>query len=959
MSMLDHALALARRGWPVFPCDPQQDPPEAKVRRSKRPLVPGPDKDIEGNDIARTGGLWRASTDETQIRAWWRTRPRALIGVPMGQRSGVFVIDLDPVAKDGSVEPVESILARLVAAVGDLPAGPVSETQSGGRHIWFRMPDSGEIPKNSAKRLPRIDWRGDGGYVIAPPSVMSDGAAYRWIVSPDEVGFPEPPARLLDLVFQRGEFDRETRPSGDADHFRGPTKMIGLASVGAPRGDDPGDRAVRAYARAALDRAARDVAGAARGTRGHTLNAAAYGIAPFIAAGAISDREAIAALQDAADSCGLTATDGAPERDAKIRRGIEAGKAGGADQRGTLDRIRGEAHERAARRGSRTPGRASPGDYGLPDDRAPRGMSADEAFQHGDGQDRGPDDLPGWPDAGPQPDVGTGEGIDPAVVASCALLDHSDTDNAERLIRHFGDDLTVLAQEGVAEGDWLVWAGTHWDIAGGAARARLIAQKLGGRIALEADVLAATPAEQAALDAGADAKAGLDALTARRADWGDEDKRRAAQLALVVAAGEEARDALKARKKARRNHAVTSKNHARMEKALSCAASRLRRPPEAFNARRLTFATPGHTITFRRELDDECPDPEARRITARLDVLDGHRRENWITACVPLRWEGLDAKAPRFERFLEEMMPDAAKRRTLQQFSGLGLTAVPVQYVMFHYGLGANGKSVFLETLTRALGTGLAVGLPRESIVGGGERGQGAASPDVVRLYGKRMVRIAELKANAELQEDFIKRLTGGEAFPARSLFKGYFEFQSVAKPHMSGNGFPRIDGTDNGIWRRMLVVHWDQTIAEDRRRDLEEMVREFIEEEGPGVLAWLVRGVMDWLENGMFIAESVKQTTADYREEMDPISQFSGACVRAREGSRVQASTMFAAYESWSLACAKRPKSNTMFGRVLGQHWKKTEIGGRIYYDDCELHDVPDRPDQRPETRDMTELRG
>lgn len=532
--------------------------------------------------------------------------------------------------------------------------------------------------------------------------------------------------------------------------------------------------------------------------------------------------------------------------------------------------------------------------------------------------------------------------LDMSIVEGCSRLDHSDTDNGERLIRHFGRDILVLAQEEVATGVFLGWSGTHWDYAGGRALVECVAQGLGDRIGLEADYLRHTPDETKAIEAA------IEATAAAGVDWSSLDPDDMPKpIGRKLKAAAKAVEALAKRQRARKSFGVSSKNKGRVINMLDMAGPRLRRDPEAFNADALRFACRTHTLQLVREIDPECPDPDVTRWASRVEAIAGHRREDLITAALPVPWEGLDAPAPKWRAFLEEMLPDPDKRRTVQAFSGTGLLGVVAQNIMFHYGTGANGKSVFLETLTRVLGP-LAVGLPRESIVGTGDRGVGAASPDLVRLYGRRMVRILEVKGDVPLQEDLIKKLTGGEKFPVRSLFRGYFEFKSVAAPHMSGNGFPTLDGSDYGTMRRMLVVHWDQTVPEGKRRDLEEMVAEFVEKEGAGILAWMVEGALDFLANGLFIAPSVRGATDDYAADMNPIGEFLKSCVRPQVDGKIQAQVMFDAYFAWCAANGRAPKSKTKFGRVVGQRFAKSEVSGRNYYLDCALHDVPEAPAAR-----------
>lgn len=911
--LLEAALAYARAGWPVFPCESMPDVASSRKKRAKAPLV-GNDRDKNLNPIPKTGGLYKATCDEKQIRAWWSKWPKALIGMPTGKRSGVFVVDLDP--RDG--ETLEEVEQRLSGAVGDLPPGLRAITQSGGAHYYFKLPEGEETPKNAAKKLPGIDWRGDGGYVIVPPSMMLDGKGYEWTLGPDEGEPADAPPMLLDLIYQRGRFAR-VAPKASGSYS---SKFSGKAPDKPANQNDQAEENVRKYVQVALDNAAKDVRDAAQGTRGSTLNSVAYSMGKFVAAGALTEREVWAALADAADASGMTAVDGDDERDAKIRRGIDAGKANAGEAEARLNEIRRDTEERLSRKGSWRQSEP-PAHTAIPD--GPGGPV--EPLRVVGGTEHGADDG--------------AEQLPEAMlekVRMCVDLDTSDTDNGKRLLQHFGEDLTVLAMDGAVGGDWLSWCGTHWDMSGGLANAQEKAKRVGDLIGLESAYILETPAETEVIDAAAEA------------GWSRE---RLDQAFLTLSDfPEPIKPAVKAlrcwqkRVANRVNFGVTSKNATRVEAMLKMSVSEIRRQPEEFNPAPLLVATKTHTLKMEREIDPDCPDPDVDRYVTELKVIDGHRRDDWRTASVPIEWKGLDWKAPKWEKFLDRCLPNSEKRRTVQQYAGLGLLAMSPQNVMFHYGSGANGKSVFLETLARVLGPGHMVGLPRESLIGAGERGVGGASPDLVRLYGKTMVRILEVPGDEPLQEDLIKRLTGGEPFPVRTLFKGYFEFQNVATPHMSGNGLPTINGTDNGIWRRMLLVHWDQIIPFEERRDFEEMVSELVRDDGPGILAWLVRGALDYLNNGLFVADDVRAQTDAYQEEMDPIGEFWAACVRVDPTQDVQANDLFKAYVNWSKANAKRARSQTKFGRTIKDRVTKFSRHGRNFYQGIKLENVPQPPD-------------
>ena len=124
------------------------------------------------------GGLKRASVDVAVVAGWWSRWPDAAVGIRTGAESGLVVLDVDP--EHGGAET----LAALERQHGPLP-GPHVRTGGGGRHYFFAHP-GGEV-RNSAGRLgPGLDVRGDGGYVVAPPSPHESGRAYETLRSLDE-----------------------------------------------------------------------------------------------------------------------------------------------------------------------------------------------------------------------------------------------------------------------------------------------------------------------------------------------------------------------------------------------------------------------------------------------------------------------------------------------------------------------------------------------------------------------------------------------------------------------------------------------------------------------------------------------------------------------------------------------------------------------------------------------------
>ncbi|WP_026358867.1 DNA primase family protein [Aureimonas ureilytica] len=538
--------------------------------------------------------------------------------------------------------------------------------------------------------------------------------------------------------------------------------------------------------------------------------------------------------------------------------------------------------------------------------------------------------------------------VDDEIVEWCAHRDHSDADNGKRLIAHFGIDLTVMRQAKSRAPAYGVWNGTNWDIETGNTAALALAQLLGDRIAEEADHLMMTDAEMKVIYKAREAR------EKEEAERTPEDTRRI-QLA------EKIEQRFMDRCASRIKFGVSSKNLGKLKAMLECAAPLLMRGPDEFDANHYKVAVKGHTLTFRNgpekivnpDLErDDAPEDAPDTITvkmAKVKVRAGHSREDYITSTIPTAHKAA-ATCPLWLAFLEEFMPDPAKRKLLQVAFGLGLLGITVQKLFFHYGHGANGKSVALEVICRVLG-GNAVTLPAESFTGGaGQSGQ--ASPDLARLYGRRFLRVTELPEGDPLREDLVKRLTGGEAIPVRDLFSGYFDFLPIFTAHMSGNGYPKITGTDNGIWRRMTVIRWPITIADGRQRNFEEVVGEFAPEHS-GILNWLIEGALIYLREGLVIPDDVVQETQKYRAEMDYSSAFVNRCVVVDPASFVRARELYDAYVAWALDSAVKPISGVKFGSIMGKKFERVDdMHGRRYVG-IRLENVPVRPTRTAEPED------
>lgn len=296
----------------------------------------------------------------------------------------------------------------------------------------------------------------------------------------------------------------------------------------------------------------------------------------------------------------------------------------------------------------------------------------------------------------------------------------------------------------------------------------------------------------------------------------------------------------------------------------------------------------------------------------RTGVLRPHRREDWLTKLSPVVYDPT-APCPRWEAFLHRILHGSdGLIRFLQRAVGYTLSgSTGEQSLFFLYGVGANGKSTFLEVVRAVLGD-YATAADFSTFQ---RRETDGARNDLARLAGARLVSAVEAERGKPMAESVLKQITGGDPVAARFLFKEYFEYTPVFKLWLAANHRQHITGTDYGIWRRIKLVPFTVTIPEHER---DPGLKQKLMAELPGILAWAVRGCLAWQQDGLGVPDEVREATEDYRESMDPLGGFLAECCALEPGATATARELYTTYLKWAEANAEQPITQRNFGARL-----------------------------------------
>ena len=300
-----------------------------------------------------------------------------------------------------------------------------------------------------------------------------------------------------------------------------------------------------------------------------------------------------------------------------------------------------------------------------------------------------------------------------------------------------------------------------------------------------------------------------------------------------------------------------------------------------------------------------------------IDLKTGQRREHrkadLLTKIAPIIYNP-NATSPLWESFLAEIMGgDVQMIEFLRRLCGYWLTGSVQDHILpIFYGVGANGKSVFLAAIQALLGPDYSMHAPRDLLM---IKHQKSHPTELADLHGKRIVCCVEAQAGCHFDESLIKELTGGDRIRARRMKEDFWEFSPSHKLVLSSNYRPVVRGTDHGIWRRLRLVPFTVIIPVERR---DTGLINKLRLELSGIFNWCLQGCIDWQQYGLAEPESVLLATGAYRDACDVLNHFFEECCLLDPGVKVQSGRLYDAYLAWCKTNGHDPDNSTVFGRKL-----------------------------------------
>jgi putative DNA primase/helicase len=373
-----------------------------------------------------------------------------------------------------------------------------------------------------------------------------------------------------------------------------------------------------------------------------------------------------------------------------------------------------------------------------------------------------------------------------------------------------------------------------------------------------------------------------------------------------------------------RRYAAATASDAKIRAMLSLAAAEVPIQPNDMDANPWLLNCPNGTVDLR------------------TGKLREHRREDSLTQLCPTAFNP-EAESYAWDRFLEDVFDgDGELIEFVQRLFGYILTGdVREQVLPIFWGSGANGKSTLLNSFMHAVGPDYSMQAVPDLLMQKRSDGHPTERAD---LFRKRFVSAVETEQNRKLAESMVKMLTGGERIRVRRMREDFWEFEPTHKIVLCTNHRPEVKGQDNAIWRRLRLVPFTVRFEGDRQ---DKTLPEKLAVEAEGILAWAVRGCVEWLRDGLGEPAAVSVATKEYRSEQDVLGRFVNDCCLTGDPFVVKFSLLYAAIERWCDDVGdETPKKRTVGQFLKERGYQEKHSNGRWYVGITLKPETDDRSD-------------
>jgi putative DNA primase/helicase len=304
-------------------------------------------------------------------------------------------------------------------------------------------------------------------------------------------------------------------------------------------------------------------------------------------------------------------------------------------------------------------------------------------------------------------------------------------------------------------------------------------------------------------------------------------------------------------------------------------------------------------------------------VDLKTGILSPHRREAMMTKLAPVRFDP-NARHEAWDRFIARMVPDPELAQFLQRAVGYSITGdTSEERLFFIHGPTASGKSTFMAAIKAMLGPYLET-CNFEMFL---ENRNRSVETELARLPGVRLAVSLEVDEGKKLAIGLIKTITGRDTIVARNLYGKAFTYPPTFKLWLVANDRPRASATDNALWRRMMMVPFEESLAvAEQDPNVKTMLTEDLAVRA-AVLAWAVQGTRMWLAEGLGSSKAVERATGDYRKEQDVVGDFVDECCVCGAGLSVSNRDLRKAYDKWCLENGERALSAKGLAERLKHH--------------------------------------